>query len=733
MNKYITYSKMGLMGRIGNQLFEVASLYGMAKRYNREMFLPSWGYGEFFEYTMPIGEKVAFDTEIHESTFHHGWEYWDGEAGKRENEKIINVGGWLQSPKYWAGLEADIKNMFAFKHEFFVRIRERYKEIFNNNKESIAISMRIGQDYKDNGNYEILPISYYISALYEKFPQWRNYNIVIFCDDMQYAALNFQGEGIYFAPSHPMEQLCLGSMCDHFILSNSTFSWWMAYLGEKQGSKVVYPSKYYKADLVKSCDTKDFWPTNWEKWGYNNKLIARDVTFTIPITMDSLHRRQNFDLCIAYLRKHFDTNILVGEQGERHCEEGYYGYIHFPYKDFHRTKMLNDMANESNTKIIVNQDTDVFTPIFQICQAIDAIRGGVDMAFPYDGRMARVPREGNVELLRRELDAGYFKGDYKGTRGIDPPSVGGSIFWNKESFVFGGMENERMINYGPEDVERVYRMKTLGYKVFRVKGATFHLDHWVGPNSGGKGNPHYGNNYDELNRIQAMDNEQLLSEIAGWSWVNQYMGAYYEDINEGSIESAKAIFSTLRDNVWGFQNLKSVIDVGCGVGSWKLGIGEQYEYYGVDLKVPKHRLQFPEANYREYDLNSTENFPFDAKYDIAICTEVAEHLKPESAERLVELLCSLSDNILFSAAIPHQGGNNHFNEQWQSYWAKLFAKHGAIDATQMMEWLEDEPVEPWYRQNIVLYKKGTGIKSVVKDYVLPEMYTNIIGSLTDWK
>ena len=71
---------------------------------------------------------------------------------------------------------------------------------------------------------------------------------------------------------------------------------------------------------------------------------------------------------------------------------------------------------------------------------------------------------------------------------------------------------------------------------------------------------------------------------------------------------------------------------------------------------------------------------------------------------MIEDLCSLADVILFSAAIPRQGGTEHINEQWQSYWAAQFRKHGyvAYDVVRPMVWA-DERVKWWYQQNTLAY------------------------------
>lgn len=728
--KYISYSKWNRMGRLGNMLFELSALFSMSKRYNRELFLPQpWLYQDYFEINIKIGESLPFNNDITEPSFTFpGWQYWDKKFQERNNDKIISISGWTQSNKYWEGL--DIKEeLFKFKQEFFFSVRERYKDIFDTPEEVIAISVRVGQDYKDNGNYEILPMSYYINALYDKFPEWNNggYNILIFSDDMEYCKLNFTAKNMYFAYGNDIEQLCAMTMCNHFILANSTFSWWGAYLGQMANSKVVYPSLYYKGHLLQSCPTKDFWPKNWEMADAKKKLDLTDVTFTIPVNYDSNHRKENLNLLVKYLRKNFDCHILIGEQGGKYFREGEYDYIDFPYKEFHRTKMLNDMANEASTPIIVNQDADVLVPALQMYQAVVLARQGNSMIYPYDGRFARVDRVPYYNIVNTELDCGYFKNsdEFRGCRDFDPKSVGGVIVWRKEDFIYGGMENENMINYGPEDVERWVRFEKLGYRIKRVDGAVYHIDHWVGANSGGAGNPHANNNQKELERIQAMTNNQLLDEIAKWSWVNTYMSGYYEEITDGGVKSAREALKRWE------KKISSVLDIGCGVGAWSKGC-LWANYRGVDHKIPKHKLVFPIENYHEYDLTSNGVFPFHEKFDLVICMEVAEHIDKKHAKNLVNLICRMGREVLFSAAIPHQGGTGHVNEQWQTYWAKLFYEEGFYPIIPY-DIRNNENIENWYRQNAVIYTPLWAEREQLRDFVLPEMYTNIIGSLTNWK
>jgi 2-polyprenyl-3-methyl-5-hydroxy-6-metoxy-1,4-benzoquinol methylase len=152
---------------------------------------------------------------------------------------------------------------------------------------------------------------------------------------------------------------------------------------------------------------------------------------------------------------------------------------------------------------------------------------------------------------------------------------------------------------------------------------------------------------------------------------------------------------------------KSVLDIGCGNGSWltvckDLGVSE---IFGVDgIQVERSELMIEESEFLKYDL--TKKLELNKKYDMAISLEVAEHLPESAADTFVESLTSHTSTILFSAAIPQQGGQYHLNEQWPNYWNKKFKKRGfqAFDILRLKFW-DNEDVLWWYRQNMVFFVK----------------------------
>jgi SAM-dependent methyltransferase len=159
---------------------------------------------------------------------------------------------------------------------------------------------------------------------------------------------------------------------------------------------------------------------------------------------------------------------------------------------------------------------------------------------------------------------------------------------------------------------------------------------------------------------------------------------------------------------------RSVCDVGCGVGTWLRAWNDNgvTEIRGLDGDyVDRSQLMIDAANFRCHDLR--QPLPSDAKYDLAMSLEVAEHLPPERSESFVAELTALAPVVLFSAAIPLQGGTDHINERWQSYWAGLFEKQGfaPLDVIRPAVW-ENQAVERWYRQNTIVYCRD----DMVADY-----------------
>lgn len=183
-----------------------------------------------------------------------------------------------------------------------------------------------------------------------------------------------------------------------------------------------------------------------------------------------------------------------------------------------------------------------------------------------------------------------------------------------------------------------------------------------------------------------------------------YNETFYRYIEQGSLNSARAIIPVVHK----LLQPNSILDVGCGRGAWlsewkRLGV----EVSGIDGDyVDKTNLLIDRAEFHAHDLS--KSFNLGRKFSIAECLEVAEHLPETSADTLIKSLCSQADVILFSAAPPGQGGENHINEQPYDYWRKKFDAQGFQCLDPFRSEIKNNTfIEPWYRYNLLLFIRSS--------------------------
>lgn len=182
-----------------------------------------------------------------------------------------------------------------------------------------------------------------------------------------------------------------------------------------------------------------------------------------------------------------------------------------------------------------------------------------------------------------------------------------------------------------------------------------------------------------------------------------YDDAFYDHQSTNSRAAAAVVLGRLDAD----YHFESVLDVGCGVGTWLSACVEmdKTDILGVDGDyVNRDLLQIPRETYQPADLSQ----PLDLgrRFDLVMSLEVAEHLPTETSETFVQSLARHSDAVLFSAAIPMQGGTHHVNEQWCEFWQGHFDAAGfePVDFLRDELW-HDERVPFWYRQNMCFFRK----------------------------
>lgn len=257
----LSFSQLGKLGRLGNSMFQAASTIGIARKNGLAPVFPAWPYERYFETPLPHGSMN--NTQVKEDGFlYHEIPVKPG----------TDLFGYLQSKKYWQDSEQEVVNQFTFKKSMYdyFKTRSNYARIFE--KEVIAIHIRRG-DYVNNDNYVNLPPAYYTGALESFFPDNRRNNILVFSDDIAYARSIFPDVSNinYSEGVSDIDDLCLMGMCSNWIISNSSFSWWGAYLGSKQrGGTIVRPAQHFEGHMKDTHPVSDLYPEEWASFDYTN-------------------------------------------------------------------------------------------------------------------------------------------------------------------------------------------------------------------------------------------------------------------------------------------------------------------------------------------------------------------------------------------------------------------------------------------------------------------------------
>lgn len=256
------------------------------------------------------------------------------------------------------------------------------------------------------------------------------------------------------------------------------------------------------------------------------KSNLENITFCIPVRVDSMYRLENLYCITSYLSDSFNTQFYIIEaDSSQNIKELpsirnlRYSFIVDNDPVFHRTKYINMMLLLARTDYAAIWDTDVFTSATQIEKAYEVISNmGNSLVYPYDGRMYELS-ETISGLIKNNLDSNFQFLDKLSISLLNGyHSVGGAYIVDIKKYLEYGGENENFYGWGPEDVERKIRIEIMEGHIFRANGPLYHLYH-----------PRWGNskpanlevgikNIKELCKICSMQKKELFDYIQSWSW-----------------------------------------------------------------------------------------------------------------------------------------------------------------------------------------------------------------------
>lgn len=265
----IGFNALGRMGRFANQMFQYASLKGIAKNVGADICIPKHAHAiddgignklrtELFD-SFDLNVNIGLLNNGHAPTVHERFYHFDEELFSMCPDHV-SLQGYFQSEKYFKHIEDEIREDFTFKDEILKPCLEMIKTVDN----PIALHVRRTDYLVNSDNHFNLPIEYYQSAL-NYFDSDRN--VIVFSDDPKWCNEQKIFEDDRFLISENDDNrvdLCLMTLCDDFIIANSSYSWWGAWLSKNKNKKVIAPIQWFgKTGYTKDHNTKDLIPNEW--------------------------------------------------------------------------------------------------------------------------------------------------------------------------------------------------------------------------------------------------------------------------------------------------------------------------------------------------------------------------------------------------------------------------------------------------------------------------------------
>jgi len=263
----IAFNYLGKLGQLGNQMFQYAATLGVARYIGVTFTIPNHeevvvdGFGnrlriELFDCFNIKPDNLGF-LSTNSVLTEKGFEF-DSNIFTVDRRNNFTLYGFFQTEKYFKHCTDEIRTQFTFKKQIADECKEIVEDCF---EEPIALHIRRGDFLKNSGNHHNQTLDYYKEAL-KRFPAHRQ--VVIFSDDPQWCMKQELFSGDRFLVSEaagPYHDLYLMTQCSDFIIANSSFSWWGAWLAN--GSKVIAPKKWFGPNNA-HLNTKDLYCKHWE-------------------------------------------------------------------------------------------------------------------------------------------------------------------------------------------------------------------------------------------------------------------------------------------------------------------------------------------------------------------------------------------------------------------------------------------------------------------------------------
>lgn len=264
---------------------------------------------------------------------------------------------------------------------------------------------------------------------------------------------------------------------------------------------------------------------------YSMQDLSSLLTVIMPVRIESDERMDNLKAVLNHVcglgcrivLLEADTQSVFNEKSNLNTElkkHIRHEFVVDASPAFHRTRYINKLLNEACTEIVAVWDADVLVAYSQVYEAVENIQKGCTIAYPYNGEYVMLSdRESSI--ARQGFDVEYL-GSRKLKSVFGRPFCGGVFLVHRQRYLQCGGENEHFTCWGPEDAERLRRVRILGHSAkWTQNGQAYHLYHPRGKNSDFYSEEDAVRLRKEFAKVCSMEKEELQEYITGESWNKQ--------------------------------------------------------------------------------------------------------------------------------------------------------------------------------------------------------------------
>jgi len=485
INASKNYIYLQLSDNQWENLFNLASCYGIFRSYNKDLFISP--------HDLKLNLHFLKNFKIENKITTHEYEPFNS---------VLTVfptliKGNFFNESYFLKYKSEIIELFKIDNILKNSLIEKFPDI----KQRYFIHI----DKNENEDY------YQESINYIKTND-TDVKFYIISNDYEYCkSLNWL-EGDFLETLSEYELFFIMSLCEKGGICSNFFSWWGSYLNENNKKIVIFPNKNgYIGSKYFNSETKVFKTKRYD---------LSQTSIIIPLRIDHNDRLVNLKIVLTFLLTLFETTIILIENGEK----SHYSYIEdfldkeqlsminyeFQYSNdllFHRMKILNECLAKVKTPVVANYDIDCLIDInsYLECQNL-ILNNKYDVIHPFLSTYG--VNYINIDIKEKGNLFNVYEEHKKYKFGWHIAGNGFIIFFNTEKYRWMGGENENFKSWGPEDNERIYRAKKLGLRYLSFPKKIYHLEHFRTENSN-TDNPYFKKNDELFNYLSKLSDEDL--------------------------------------------------------------------------------------------------------------------------------------------------------------------------------------------------------------------------------